>query len=82
VVRLKRIKIEAEGKIYRTSDGISVPRNHDFRIRVRHGEKIINAINQQELQEDTFVNKCQQTKHCESTTLFKKPHSITEETCG
>jgi hypothetical protein len=49
VVILKRVKIEVEGKIYTTSDGISVPRKRGFRIQVRHGEKIINAINQQEL---------------------------------
>ena len=39
MVNLKRVEIEVEGKIYRTSDGISVPRKHDFRIEVRHGKK-------------------------------------------
>lgn len=37
MVNLKRV--ETEGKIYITSDGISVSRKHDFRMEVRHGKK-------------------------------------------
>jgi len=52
VVNLKRVKPEVEGKIYRTSDGISVPRKHDFISEYKSDmekKKIINAVNQQKL---------------------------------